>query len=292
MTPSTTPFPTPLIDPAGLRRWLPDVLVVDCSHELAAPEAGVRAFSEAHIPGAVHMHLDRDLSAAPEPGLGRHPLPRREDLQRRLAALGLRQAQPVVAYDRNLNCFSSRLWWLLRWLGVQQVAVLDGGWQAWLAAGGEAESGPAAARQAGDFQAQPRPGMPTVDVEELLADVQGMRRRHLVVDARSPQRYAGEGETLDPVGGHIPGAVCRFYHDNLRADGSFLPAAELRTQWLQRLQGREASQVVCQCGSGVSACHNLLALELAGLGGASLYPGSWSQWCADAARPVARGSQP
>ena len=283
---------SPLIGAAELRDRLGEAFVVDCSHDLASPEAGLRDFEAAHVPGAVHLHLDRDLSGPLGPGSGRHPLPDARRLAERLAALGLHRGQLLVAYDRNFSPYAARLWWLMRWLGASRVAVLDGGWQAWQAAGGTAESGPARSRAPGDFEAAAQPAMPGIGVDELLADVSRQTRELLVVDARSPARYAGEGETLDPVGGHIPGAVCRFFRDNLEADGLFLPAPQLREQWLRVLQGHAPEQVVSQCGSGVTACHNLLALELAGLRGVRLYPGSWSQWCADPARPVARGPLP
>ncbi len=283
---------SPLIGAAELRDRLGEAFVVDCSHELASPESGLRDFEAAHVPGAVHLHLDRDLSGPLGPGSGRHPLPDARRLAERLAALGLHRGQLLVAYDRNFSPYAARLWWLMRWLGASRVAVLDGGWQAWQAAGGAAESGPARSRAPGDFEAAAQPAMPGIGVDELLADVLRQTRELLVVDARSPARYAGEGETLDPVGGHIPGAVCRFFRDNLDADGLFLPAPQLREQWLRVLQGHAPEQVVSQCGSGVTACHNLLALELAGLRGVRLYPGSWSQWCADPARPVARGPLP
>ncbi len=283
---------SPLIGAAELRDRLGEAFVVDCSHDLASPEAGLRDFEAAHVPGAVHLHLDRDLSGPLGPGSGRHPLPDARRLAERLAALGLHRGQLLVAYDRNFSPYAARLWWLMRWLGASRMAVLDGGWQAWQAAGGAAESGPARSRAPGDFEAAAQPAMPGIGVDELLADVSRETRELLVVDARSPARYAGEGETLDPVGGHIPGAVCRFFRDNLDADGLFLPAPQLREQWLRVLQGHAPGHVVSQCGSGVTACHNLLALELAGLRGVRLYPGSWSQWCADPARPVARGPLP
>jgi thiosulfate/3-mercaptopyruvate sulfurtransferase len=295
MTASGSAFPCPLISAEQLRQRLPEAFVVDCSHDLAAPDAGAEAFAQGHVPGAVHMHLDRELSGPVGPGTGRHPLPQRERLAGRLAALGLRRGQPVVAYDRNFSPYAARLWWLLRWLGHAPVAVLDGGWQGWLDAGGAAETGAAAERAPGDFAPAARPGMPSVDVDALLAQVEAAPSRHsawLVVDARSPERYAGEGETLDPVGGHIPGAVCRFFRDNLAPDGRFLPGTQLREQWARVLAGRDPRDVISQCGSGVTACHNLLALELAGLDGARLYPGSWSQWCSDPRRPVARGARP
>lgn len=292
MNRSSDAFPAPLIQPAQLRERLSEVFLVDCSHDLAAPDAGLRAFEVGHIPGALHMHLDNDLSGPLGPGTGRHPLPRRDALAARLAGAGLRQGQPVVAYDRNFSPYAARLWWLLRWLGATDVAVLDGGWQAWLEEGGASSSGAAQARAVGDFTAVGEPAMPSIEVDELLADVQRHPRRCLVVDARSPARYAGEGETLDPVGGHIPGATCRFFRDNMQPDGRFRSAQHLREQWLGVLDGFAPAQVVSQCGSGVTACHNLLALELAGLGGARLYPGSWSQWCSDPSRPVARGPHP
>ena len=277
---------TTLIDAAALQRLLPSARVFDCSFELTDPERGAREYLQGHVPGALHLHLDRDLSSAPTGANGRHPLPARDALAARLAACGVHAGQQVVAYDRSQGVFASRLWWLLRWLGHERVAVLDGGWQAWLDADGAVATGDEPAPPQGDFAAA-APLADTVDVAAVLANV-GSRAR-LLVDARSPQRYAGEGETLDPVGGHIPGAVCRFHRDNLAADGRFKPAAQLRDEWRAVLGTRAPAQVVHQCGSGVSACHNLLAMHHAGLAGAALYPGSWSEWCADATRPLARG---
>jgi thiosulfate/3-mercaptopyruvate sulfurtransferase len=284
--PTSTAFTT-LIDAAALQRLLPAARVFDCSHDLADAELGAREYRAAHLPGALHLHLDRDLSSPPRGDNGRHPLPARDALAARLAACGLRAGEQVVAYDRSQGVYASRLWWLLRWLGHDRVAVLDGGWQAWLAEGGAVAAGDEAAPPRGDFAAA-APLVDSVDVAAVLANVTS--RARLLVDARSPQRYAGEGETLDPVGGHIPGAVCRFHRDNLGADGRFKPAAQLRHEWHAVLGARAPAQLVHQCGSGVSACHNLLALHHAGLGGGALYPGSWSEWCADPTRPLARGS--
>ena len=274
---------TTLMSAEQLQRSLPGVFVADCSHELTDPSAGLRDYAVGHIPGAVHLHLDTHLSSAPNGRNGRHPLPDPADLAAQLAAMGLRQGQQVVAYDRSQGTYAARLWWLLRWLGHAPVAVLDGGWQAWLEAGGASQTETPAARPRGDFAVKPSL-VRFVQVDDVLGNLQ--HRQRLVIDARSPQRYRGEGETLDPKAGHIPGAVCRFYRDNLRDDGRFKSADELRTEWLAILGKRKPQEVVHQCGSGVSACHNILALEHAGLDGSLLYPGSWSEWCADPARPM------
>ena len=250
MAPNSSPPSTfdTLIDCATLQRLLPAVRVFDCSHDLADPDAGARAWRDAHLPGALHLHLDRDLSSRPLGGNGRHPLPERSRLASRLARAGLHAGQQVVAYDRSQGVFASRLWWLLRWLGHDRVAVLDGGWQAWLAAGGASAAGVEPTPQPGDFSAAESLAE-TVDVAAVLANVAS--RERLLVDARSPQRYAGEGETLDPVGGHIPGARCRFHRDNLAADGRFKSAAQLRDEWHAVLGSRTPAQVVKPCGSGV-----------------------------------------
>ncbi len=277
-----------LIPVSALKAELSDVFIADCSHDLAAPAAGENAYAESHIPGALHFHLDRDLSGRSDGRRGRHPLPTREALTATLAARGLRDGQQVVAYDSSQGVYAARLWWLLRWLGHANAAVLDGGLQAWTAAGGATEAGAAAPRPAGDFRAR-EPLVAFVEVDAVLANVR--TGAHLVIDARSAQRYAGIGETLDPVAGHIPGAVCRFFRDNLTDDGCFKPASELRDAWRARLDGRDPATVIHQCGSGVSACHNLLAMQHAGLSGSVLYPGSWSEWCSDPGRPVATGPE-
>ena len=285
---SATGYAT-LIFPEQLQLLLPDVFVADCSHELTDPAAGERDYAAGHLPGAVHFHLDRDLSSPSNGSNGRHPLPERSALAELLARRGLRSGQQVVAYDRAQGPYAARLWWLLRWLGHDQVAVLDGGWQAWLGAGGMAETQKPEPRSHGDFS--PLPSLTHfLQVDDIVANVQ--HRQRLVVDARSQQRYGGDGETLDPKAGHIPGAVCRFFRDNLRDDGRFKSAQNLRAEWLAVLGERKPHEVVNQCGSGVSACHNILALEHAGLVGSALYPGSWSEWCADPDRPVVRGTQP
>jgi thiosulfate/3-mercaptopyruvate sulfurtransferase len=277
---------TTLVDAATLKARLDDPgwLVIDCRHQLADPGWGERAYAEGHIPGAFFLHCDRDLSGPPTGSNGRHPLPRREVLAERLGAIGVGPETQVVAYDDAQGMIAGRLWWLLRWLGHDRVALLDGGLQALLDAGG------AMAAEAPTPQPVTFTTGASVDAEPVAADYVLERletpNMHLV-DARSADRYRGENETIDPVGGHIPGAVNRFFRDNLRPDGRFKPAAELRAEWLAVLAGALPEQVVHQCGSGVSGCHNLLAMELAGLPGSRLYAGSWSEWCADRGRPVA-----
>lgn len=263
----------------------PEWRVFDCRHDLKNTEYGRTAYARGHIPGALFLHLDDDLSGAKDGRNGRHPLPDVADFARRMSACGVDETTQVVAYDNEGGIFASRLWWLLRWLGHDKVAVLDGGLAGWKRSKRALdESTPVVAPRV----FTPRPQALTVDVGQVLA---GLGSPHmLVLDARSPERFRGENETLDPVGGHIPGAVNRFYFDNLDDDGCFFkPVAELRNEFDALLAGRPASEVVQQCGSGVTACHNLLAMELAGLSGSKLYPGSWSEWCADPARPVARG---
>lgn len=275
---------TTLVDVATLAAHLadPQWLVVDVRHQLADPGYGERVYAESHIRGAVFLHCDRDLSGPLNGSNGRHPLPDPERLAARLGALGVGPQTQVVVYDDAQGMIAGRLWLLLRWLGHQRVAVLDGGLQAWQAAGGAMGNGVPLARPAGFVAAV---GDCMVDAGHVLAFL-ATSRIHLV-DARSADRFRGENETIDPVGGHIPGAVNRFFRENLQADGRFKPAAALRAEWLALLEGRAPEQVVHQCGSGVSACHNMLAMEIAGLPGSRLYAGSWSEWCADPARPVA-----
>lgn len=263
----------------------PEWRVFDCRHDLRNTEYGRQAYARGHIPGALFLHLDEDLSGAPNGRNGRHPLPEADAFARRMSDCGVDAATQVVAYDNEGGIFAARLWWLLRWLGHDKVAVLDGGLAGWKRS--------RRALEEATPRVTPRPFMPqpqdiAVEVDRVLADLQS--ERMLILDARSPERFRGENETLDPVGGHIPGAVNRFYFDNLDDDGCFFkPVEELRAEYATLLGGRPAAQVVQQCGSGVTACHNLLAMELAGLSGSRLYPGSWSEWCADPSRPVARG---
>jgi len=267
----------------------PSWRVIDCRHDLSDPALGRRAWMEAHIPGAIFWHLDEDLSSPRTGTNGRHPLPPYGDFVRFVGACGLTPETQVVVYDDDGGMFAARAWWMLRWIGHRRVAVLDGGWNAW-----RSDNLPfdRSVRQAGPciYPAAPEPCMPTVTTEELLAQLGS--GRFLIVDARSPDRYRGENEALDPVAGHIPGAVNRFYRLNLDEHSRFRPPEVLRAEFAALLAGRDPSEVVHQCGSGVTACHNLLAMESAGLCGSRLYPGSWSEWCADARRPVATGPEP
>jgi thiosulfate/3-mercaptopyruvate sulfurtransferase len=272
---------TPLISASQLQEQLADVLLIDCRHDLANPQAGRLAYAEGHLPGAHFLHLDDDLSGPKTGTNGRHPLPDPQVLADKLASLGVSRSSRVVAYDAQGGMYAARLWWLLRWLGHEQAQVLDGGMAAWQGALVKDFPKPIAA----EFIAELRPDL-MVGVKEVLDNIQAPI--FTVVDARSPSRFMGEGETLDPVAGHIPGAINRFFQNNLQQDGRFKPAEVLKAEWLVVLAGVEVDQTVQQCGSGVTACHNLLALEVAGLGGARLYAGSWSEWCADAARPVVR----
>ncbi|PHV13476.1 sulfurtransferase [Chitinimonas sp. BJB300] len=279
---------SPLIQVSELANQLgqTDLVLVDCRHDLTQPEAGRLAYEQGHLPGAVFAHLDHDLSGPKTGRNGRHPLPDPAQLERKLAALGIGTGSHIVAYDAHGGIFSARLWWLLKWVGFQAVQVLDGGVNAWLAAGGQLDT-MSPSITIGALEAQPNYAK-VVDAETVLDNLD--RQEFMVIDARAPGRFAGEGETMDPVAGHIPGAMNRFFQLNLQADGRFKPAEMLRNEWKTFLDGRDAHDTVQQCGSGVTACHNLLALEIAGLPGSRLYPGSWSEWCADPSRPVARGA--
>ncbi|MCU0964164.1 MAG: sulfurtransferase [Burkholderiaceae bacterium] len=257
-------------------------VLIDCSFDLVDPAAGERAFAAGHLPGALYVHLDRDLSGAKTGRNGRHPLPERAALAERAGRWGIAPEVQVVCCDAQGMPYAARTWWLLRWLGHDAVAVLDGGIAAWTAAGGTLTQEATQAEPRPPYPALP-PAMPTLQAAELLAQL-GQR---VVLDARAGERFRGEVEPLDPVAGHIPGALNRFFKDNLQADGRFRPADVLRAEFAA-LHPTPA-QLVHQCGSGVTACHNLLAMEHAGLAGSALYPGSWSEWCADPARPVARG---
>jgi thiosulfate/3-mercaptopyruvate sulfurtransferase len=279
----------PLVDCATLAAHLADPAwrVFDCRHQLADPAAGERAYLAGHLPGARFLHLDRDLSGPLTGTNGRHPLPDPRRLAATLAAAGVTRDCRVVAYDDAGGAFASRLWWLLRWLGHDEVAVLDGGIQAWRSAGGTLETRvPPALDAAAASAPDPVLRAGVVDAGTLAAELEACTC--CLIDARSPDRFRGENETLDPVGGHIPGARNRFFRDNLDSDGRFRPAAELRREFLALLAGAASTDAVLYCGSGVTACHNLLAMEVAGLQGARLYAGSWSEWCSDPARPIAR----
>lgn len=283
---------TTLIDAATLAQHIRDAhwVLLDCRHDLANPDAGQAAYAAGHLPGAYFAAMETALSdhgVNPDGSFrGRHPLPTREAFAKQLREWGINNDSQVIAYDAQGGMFAARLWWMLRWMGHHHVAVLDGGIGAWQAAGHALETEVPAAH-AGHFVERPAL-VATVDAGQVLANITS--REHVLVDARANDRYRGENETIDPVGGHIPGAVNRFFKDNLLADGRFKPAAQLAQEWRDLI--KEPTQAIMQCGSGVTACHNLLALEVAGLSGAKLYPGSWSEWCANPARPVATGPQP
>ncbi|MHA4869616.1 sulfurtransferase [Duganella sp. PWIR1] len=280
---------TTLIDAATLSQHLqdPNWVILDCRHDLMNPNAGRDGFAIGHIAGAQFANVDTDLSGAKMGAdgafRGRHPLPERAALIATLRSWGINDDTQVVAYDAHGGMFAARLWWLLRWVGHPTVAVLDGGLAAWQSAG-LAMVTSNEARAPGAIGDQPSL-VATVSVDEVVANLSTQART--VVDARAADRYRGENETIDPVGGHIPGAKNRFFKDNLTAEGRFKDAAQLKADFAPLFDS--APQAIMQCGSGVTACHNLLALEIAGLPGAALYPGSWSEWCADTARPVATG---
>jgi thiosulfate/3-mercaptopyruvate sulfurtransferase len=281
---------SPLIDAHSLQRLLSDaatrVVVIDNRFDLADPAAGERAYREAHLSGAHYLHLDRDLSGPKTGRNGRHPLPDRDAFAALIGRLGITPDTPVVAYDAQGGVYAARLWWMLRWLGHAAVAVLDGGLPAWVAAGGaltSAEPPPIDTK---------RPPYPRRDSLVAAIDADGLQRRLgrlPLIDARAPERFRGEVEPLDAQAGHIPGAINRFYKDNLDTDGRFKHPEQLRAEFAPLLGGAAPGEAVHQCGSGVTACHNLLAMEQAGLAGSLLYAGSWSEWSADPSRPVARG---
>ncbi len=282
-----------LITPAELQSLMAGdtpPMVFDCSSDLTKPVAGPLQYAQAHIPGAQHAHLDHHLSAQPGAASasgGRHPLPARETLAAWLASTGLNAGQQVVVYDRQGVNYAGRLWWMLKWCGHEAVAVLDGGWQAWEAAGGAVGTGhePPPART-GSFSLQPA-RVTTADTARIARQL-GTPGQTLI-DARGAPRFRGEVEPLDPVAGHIPGALNRPFADNLGPDGRFKPAAQLRAEFERLLAGRDPAGVTHHCGSGVSAVPNLLAMEVAGLGRTALYPGSWSEWCNTPGLPCARG---
>lgn len=277
---------TTLVGADELAARLDACVVVDCRHDLTDPDSGPAAWSVGHIPGAFFLHQDFDLAGPRNGRNGRHPLPDRETLRARLESIGLCDGRQLVAYDDSGGAFAVRLWWLARWLGHREAAVLDGGIQAWRKAGYPVDRAQPTARRAGALTMRD-PLVAEVDTATILAGLG--RDGRLIVDARTPERFRGESEPYDPVAGRIPGAVNRPFQRNLRPDGRFKPAEVLREEFGALLAGRDPATLVHQCGSGVTACHNLLAMELAGLPGGALYPGSWSEWCADPARPVATG---
>jgi len=278
-----------LIDTATLAAELssPDLVLFDCRFELGNAGWGESEYAAAHIPGAQYLHLDRDLSSPITPASGRHPLPDPEVFARTLAARGVGEDCQIVAYDQGNGAYGARLWWLARWIGLRRVAVLDGGLAAWRAAGLPLDSAVPA----------PKPRQltahPNADAWLSSDAVQASSRKpgQLLIDARGAQRFAGRNETIDPVAGHVPGARNHPFPGNLGIDGKFLSPEQLRRRWSVILGSLPPSAVIAMCGSGVTACHNLLALEHAGLPGGRLYPGSWSEWIRDPRRPIATGAE-
>lgn len=273
--------------------------IFDCTFDLMQPQAGQAQYLESHVAGAIYANLDTDLSAqhgahgvlaaadADKPASGgRHPLPSRERFAAWLGSVGFTNGMQAVVYDRNAANYCGRLWWMLKWAGHHNVAVLDGGLQAWVAAGGPVESGQAPAPLQSNFALAPE--LLTLVATETVANNLG-RPRQTLLDARATARFKGEVEPLDPMAGHIPGALNRPFMHNLGTDGRFKPAEQLRQEFEQLLAGKDPASVVHHCGSGVSAIPNLLAMQIAGLGASGLYAGSWSDWCSDPARPVAQG---
>lgn len=278
-----------LIDVAQLGALLgrPEIVLLDCRFELAAPDAGAAAFAQGHIPGAQYAHLERDLSGPAGPTTGRHPLPDPERLALTFGRWGINSNVQVIVYDAGPGAYASRAWWMLRWLGHEAVAVLNGGFAAWQASGHAIET--LSRRRDARLYVPRIQSERAIDTTEI---VQHLASNDLViVDARGADRFAGHNEVMDPVAGHVPGAINRPFTANLGPDGRFLPTAALREQWDALLAGRPTSALVSMCGSGVTACLNLLALEHAGLAGARLYAGSWSAWVRDRSRPVATGSR-
>ena len=278
---------TTLIDTSTLSRHLndPTFVIVDCRFKLDDEEWGARAYAEAHVPGSVYASLDRDLSGPKTGSNGRHPLPEASALIGTFEHLGIGDDTQVVAYDQDAGMYASRLWWLLRWMGHVEVAVLDGGFAKWLAEGQPtaAETGSPAARPARGFTGAPRSDM-TADAVEVARLIHNPEWR--LLDARAPERFSGAVDPIDRVPGHIPGATNHFFKGNLDAQGTLLPPEQLRERLLDSIAGVRPDRVVSYCGSGVTACHNLLALEHAGIPGAKLYPGSWSEWSSDPTRPI------
>jgi thiosulfate/3-mercaptopyruvate sulfurtransferase len=277
---------SPLIGASDLSVMLgaPGLLVVDCRFDLTNPAFGQESYASGHVPGAVFASVEEDLAAPRTARTGRHPLPAAQDFAAVLGGWGFTEDLHVVAYDQASGAWAARLWWMLRARGHVRVQVLDGGWAAWLAAGGDVSTTRPSIRPT---SVQPQPFAGVIDAAEVSA---GLSSGSIaLVDARAPDRFQGRNETIDPVAGHVPGALSHPYSGNLDAGQHWLAPTELRRRWAPTLERAGGRTVVAMCGSGVTACHNLLALELAGRGDTRLYAGSWSDWITDPARPIATG---
>ena len=263
----------------------PNWIVFDCRFTLTNTEAGRSAYRQGHIPGARYVHLDEDMSSAITPASGRHPLPEVQVFADKLSRWGVDSRKQVVVYDDSFGSMAVKMWWLLRWLGHDNVALLNGNWQLWVK-----HKLPVTTELSKIIPAHFEPHVRSellVDTEEV--DFARRERCSVLIDARSEQRFSGEQEPLDKVAGHIPGALNWVYEENLDFDGTYLPADELKEAYINLMHGLKPQQVIHTCGSGVTACHNMLAMEIAGLHGSKLYAGSWSEWITDPKRPVATG---
>ena len=280
----------PLIQAEDLAQRLEDTAlrIFDCRFDLLRPDAGRANYHDEHLPGAAYADLNRDLSAPQTPGSGRHPLPEPAAFAARLREWGVSGNSVVVAYDDGNSMYAARLWWMLRWLGHREALVLDGGMRRWMQLGLPLDE-TMPSHPPGNFVAHAHPELVVGAQQVLAASRDGTTR---ILDVRAPERYRGDVEPIDAVAGHVPGALNHPFTSSLGADGRFLPAAELRAALEERLGGMPAQRTVAMCGSGVTACHLLLAMEVAGLPGARLYAGSWSEWSRDPSRPVARGEAP
>ena len=293
---------TTLITPRQLAARIEerDLAVIDCRFDLGRPQWGREAYASGRIPHAQYAHLDRDLSGKIAPSTGRHPPPAPEKFAARLGQWGIERQMQVVAYDQGSGAYAARLWWLLRWLGHTRVAVLDGGLAAWqeeklpLDTAPLPDSGAQAQRERPPRRFDPRPDpemvVSTAEMEEIIGSGRLASGDLVLVDARSADRFAGRNETIDPVAGHIPGARNHPFTDNVDSAGRFLDRGTLRERFAKTLEGVPPDAAICMCGSGVTACQNLLAMEVAGLQGARLYAGSWSEWITDPKRPISSGT--
>ena len=272
---STAELAERLQNPIALR-------IFDCRHDLANPQLGEEQYADEHIPGALFAHMDRDLSGPKTGKNGRHPLPEPKVFVTWLGKQGVQATDQVVCYDGGSGAMASRLWWMLRWVGHPTVAVLDGGFAKWR------KEGRPVSKEVSRPTAWTYPGRAQTSMVAYLSHVEKKLKRAALLDARAPARYRGEQEPIDPIAGRIPGAKNRFNNDNLTAEGTFKPAETLRAEFEAVLGGRNPTEVINYCGSGVAACHNALAMEIAGLTGSRVYPGSWSEWSADPSRPISR----
>lgn len=282
--------PSALISVQSLHQYISDptspICIIDARFNLSMPEQGQQLYTQGHIPSAIFLDLDKDMCGKKTGKNGRHPLPDREKLAKCLREKGINQDTLIIVYDEADSMFAAHVWWLMLWLGHQQVQVLDGGLAAWVGAGHPLCTQVSDAFIPGNIQVQ-SPLVPTVNVAYILDHLQSPQMQ--VIDARAAERFRGDIEPLDPAAGHIPGAINHPFIQNLNSHKRFKPPEQLRQEWLQLIGQTPVSTIVHQCGSGVSACHNILAMVHAGFGITTIYPGSWSEWCADPSRPLQKG---